>query len=168
MVERVRPDHVIVDHLAFSARLALTGTGVRHADVVLGHPSALTVGDEVYGLPPAWPQRLQPDPDSLVDLRRQCEGVRDVFTQEWNAALAALDPAAPASDDAFAETGDTLLLNYPGELHPPERTRPAGGTPSSAAVRTEEPDAEVDAWLARGGSRSSTSVRQLPLGASTC
>ena len=35
---RVRPDQVIVDHLAFSARLALLAGGVPHADVVLGHP----------------------------------------------------------------------------------------------------------------------------------
>jgi zeaxanthin glucosyltransferase len=151
VVERVRPDHVIVDHLAFSARLALTGAGVRHADVVLGHPSALTVGDEVYGYPPAWPRRLQPTRVSLGDLRRQCEGVRDVFTQEWNEALAALDPAAPASDDAFAETGDLLLLNYPGELHPPERTALLGPHAFlGSSVRTDEPDAEVDSWLAHG------------------
>ncbi|MFC7491671.1 MULTISPECIES: nucleotide disphospho-sugar-binding domain-containing protein [unclassified Knoellia] len=150
LVERVRPDHVIVDHLAFSARLGLIGAGVRHADVVLGHPSALTVGDEVYGYPPAWPRRLQPTRSSLVDLRRQCEGVRNVFTQEWNAALAVLDPSAPASDDAFAETGDVLLLNYPGELHPPERTALLGRHAFlGSAVRSDEPDAEVDAWLAR-------------------
>lgn len=152
VVQRVRPDHVVVDHLAFGARLGLTGAGVRHADVVLGHPSALTVGDEVYGHPPAWPRRLQPDAHSLDDLRRQCESVRDVFTQGWNAALATLDPSAPASDDAFAETGDTLLLNYPGELHSPERTALLGRHAFlGSAVRTEEPDAEVDAWLARGG-----------------
>ncbi|MFW5468924.1 nucleotide disphospho-sugar-binding domain-containing protein [Knoellia sp. CPCC 206435] len=149
VVERVRPDHVIVDHLAFSARLGLAAAGVPHADVVLGHPTALTVGDEVYGHPPAWPRRIQPDQESLDNLRRQCEGVRDAFTHEWNAVLAALDPAAPASDDAFAERGDTLLLNYPGELHAPERTALLGRHAFlGSAVRTEERDAEVDAWLA--------------------
>lgn len=153
IVHRVNPDHVIVDHLAFSARLALSGTGVRHADVVLGHPSALTVGDEVYGYPPAWPRRLQPAPSDLVDLRRQCEHVRDVFTDQWNGVLASLDPGARATSDAFAETGDVLLLNYPGALHPPERTALLGRHAFlGSAVRTEEPDAEVDAWLAGGGS----------------
>ena len=152
VVERVRPDHVIVDHLAFSARLSLSGNGVRHADVVLGHPTALTVGDEVYGYPPAWPSCLSPDPHDLADLRRRCEGVRDAFTAQWNDALAALDPAAPASEDTFAETGDVLLLNYPGELHPPERTALLGRHAFlGSAVRAEEPDAEVDAWLARDG-----------------
>ena len=148
VVERVRPDQVIVDHLAFSARLALSSAGVQHADVVLGHPSALTVGDEVYGYPPAWPSTLHPDPAALADLRRQCEQVRDQFTDQWNRALAALNPGATVSEDAFAETGDALLLNYPGELHRPERTALLGRHAFlGSAVRTEEPDAEVDAWL---------------------
>lgn len=149
VVERVRPDQVIVDHLAFSARLALSGVGVRHGDVVLGHPSALSVGDEVYGYPPAWPRCLQPDPAALADLRRRCEQVRDAFTQQWNDALSTLNPAAPTSADAFAETGDMLLLNYPHELHPPARSAQLGHHAFlGSAVRAEESDAEVDAWLA--------------------
>lgn len=148
VVERVRPDQVIVDHLAFSARLALSSAGVHHADVVLGHPSALTVGDEVYGYPPAWPSALDPDPAALADLRQQCELVRSQFTDQWNRALDALDPGAAASEDAFAETGDVLLLNYPGELHWPERTSLLGRHAFlGSAVRAEESDAEVDAWL---------------------
>ncbi|TPG17794.1 nucleotide disphospho-sugar-binding domain-containing protein [Pedococcus bigeumensis] len=150
LVDRVRPDQVIVDHLAFSARLGLTGAQVPHADVVLGHPSALTVGDEVYGYPPAWPNRLQPSPRALDALRRQCEGVRDAFTEQWNTVLATLDPGADASHDAFAETGDVLLLNYPEDLHAPERTAllPRHAFLGST-VRSETPDREVDAWLAR-------------------
>ena len=149
VVDKVQPDDVIVDHLAFSARLALKSAGIRHADVVLGHPSALTVGDEVYGYPPVWPRGLQPDPAALADLRLLCERVRDNFTAQWNTALATLDPAAATSDDAFDETGDVLLLNYPGELHPPERTAQLGPHAFlGSAVRTEAPDAEVDAWLA--------------------
>ena len=148
VVARVRPDQVIVDHLAFSARLALSSAGIEHADVVLGHPSALTVGDEVYGYPPAWPSTLHPDPAALADLRRQCEQVRDQFTDQWNRALAALHPGATLSEDAFAETGDALLFNYPGELHRPERTALLGRHAFlGSAVRTEEADAEVDAWL---------------------
>ena len=149
VVARVRPDHVVVDHLAFSARLALVGSGVRHADVVLGHPSALTVGDEVYGFPPAFPRAVRPQPAELEALRVRCDRVRDSFTAQWNEALGVLDPGAAASSDAFAETGDVLLLNYPGELHPAERT---GLLPDHAflgsAVRTEAPDGQVEEWLA--------------------
>lgn len=149
LVERVRPDAVLVDHLAFGARLGLVSARVPHADVVLGHPSALTVGDEVYGYPPSWPRDFHPDPQGLADLHALCVDVRDTFTAQWNAALAELDPAAAPSTDAFAETGDLLLLNYPGRLHEPERTAllPAH-TFLGSAVREEPRDPEVESWLA--------------------
>jgi len=154
VIELVRPDHVVVDHLAFGARLALTAAGIRHADVVLGHPSALTIGEEVYGLPPAVPRRLQPAPDELAGLRAVCEAVRDQFTEQWNRALVAVNPDASTTRDAFAETGDVLLLNYPGELHDPRRTAllPPHAFLGSA-VRDEPGDREVDAWLASGDDR---------------
>ena len=150
VVDLVRPDDVLVDHLAFGARLGLTAAGIRHADVVLGHPTALTVGEEVYGLPPAFPRRVQPSADRLAQLARLCERVRDEFTEQWNAALTSIDPGATASRDAFAETGEVLLLNYPGDLHPPERTAllPPHAFLGSA-VRREPADAQVDAWLAQ-------------------
>lgn len=161
VVDRVRPDHVVVDHLAFSARLALTAGGVRHGDVVLGHPSALSVGSEVYGYPPAWPRRFRPDPDALAHLHDLCAGVRDSFTEGWNETLQTLDPSATASHDAFGETGDVLLLNYPEALHPLARTRllPRHSFLGSA-VRTEAPDPQVDAWLAS----STTPVVYVSLG----
>jgi UDP:flavonoid glycosyltransferase YjiC (YdhE family) len=149
LVEQVRPDRVIVDHLAFSARLGLLTAGVRHADVVLGHPSALPVAGEVYGYPPCWPDVFTPAAGDLVELRTLCEAVRDSFTAQWNAALAELDPSATPSADAFQETGDVLLLNYPEELHDPARTEllPPHRFLGSA-VRDEAVDLEVEAWLA--------------------
>lgn len=149
IIAEVQPDQVIVDHLAFSARLALISAGVRHADVVLGHPTALPVGDEVYGSPARWPVAFTPDDDELTQLRLLCERVRDDFTLQWNDALLQLDPAAPPSGDAFTETGDVLLLNYPAELHDPARTAllPEHAFLGSA-VRTEADDPEVTRWLA--------------------
>lgn len=122
IVDRVEPDQVIVDHLAFSARLALTVAGVPYADVVLGHPSALPVGDEVYGYPPAWPAAFGAPESELDALHRLCRDVQDAFTAEWNAALRVLSPGATPSADAFAEHGDLLMLNYPAALHDPART----------------------------------------------
>lgn len=149
VLEQVRPDRIIVDHLAFTARLALGAAGVPYGDVVLGHPSALTVRGEVYGFPPDWPAAFRPDPAALDALRERCVQVRESFTAEWNAALAELAPDAPPVQDAFAETGDVLLLNYPQALHPPTRT--AALPPHAflgSAVREEPADAEVKAWLA--------------------
>jgi len=149
VVDEVRPDAVLVDHLAFSARLALSSAAIAHADVVLGHPTALPVGDEVYGCPPAFPRALVPDPGAWADLRTVCEEVRDAFTREWNAASRALSPGAAEVADAFAVTGDVLLLNYPEALHDPERTSllPPHRFLGSA-VRAEPHDGGVDAWVA--------------------
>ncbi|MEO8850933.1 MAG: nucleotide disphospho-sugar-binding domain-containing protein, partial [Allobranchiibius sp.] len=149
VIEQVRPDQVIVDHLAFGARLALTASGTRHADVVLGHPSALTVGDEVYGYPEQFPRAITPDVAQLAPLRHLCEQVRDTFTAQWNEALMTLDPEARLSADAFAETGDVLLLNYPGQLHSQARTAQlAPHAFLGSAVREEAPDEQVETWLA--------------------
>ncbi|WP_395725882.1 nucleotide disphospho-sugar-binding domain-containing protein [Nakamurella sp.] len=149
VVDDVRPDHIIVDHLAFSARLALVAAGVPHADVVLGHPSALPVGAEVYGYPPAWPAAFTPDPEGLAALHRRCEQVRGAFTAEWNAALEVLAPRLGPSDDAFTEHGDQVLLNYPAALHDPARTPllPPHAFLGSA-VRDQPAPPDVAGWLA--------------------
>ena len=154
VVAEVGADTIIVDHLAFSARLALTAQGVPFADVVLGHPTALPVGgekSEVYGYPPVWPVAFEPDASALAALRSLCERVSANFTAEWNAALAELAPELPPTTDAFAEHGDLLLYNYPAELSDPART--AALPPHvflGSAVREEPVDAEVEAWISSG------------------
>jgi len=148
VVEAVQPDQVIVDHLAFSARLALQAGGAPHADVVLGHPTALPAGDEVYGYPPMWPKAFDPDPGELAALHQRCVVVRDAFTAEWNAALRTLAPQSEPSGDAFAEHGNLLLLNYPRALHDPARTAllPPHAFLGSA-VRDEALPADIAEWL---------------------
>ncbi|MGZ8804193.1 MAG: glycosyltransferase, partial [Microbacterium sp.] len=115
-VEAVQPDVIIVDHLAFSARLALQTAGVPYADVVLGHPSALPVAGEVYGFPPFWPGAFSPAAAELAELRSLCDEVSARFTAEWNRTALALDPSGPLTDDAFAEHGGLVLYNYPSAL----------------------------------------------------
>ncbi len=150
VVDAVQPDQVLVDHLAFSARLALLAGGVPHADVVLGHPSALPVGDEVYGYPPAWPAAFHPDPADLGALLERCRIVRAEFTAEWNAALKVLAPQAEPVRDAFTEHARPVLLNYPQQLHDPART---GALPEHAflgsAVRQQDPPPDIRDWLDR-------------------
>lgn len=148
VVESVAPDQILVDHLAFSARVALDSAGLAYGDVVLGHPSALPLGAaegrprEVYGFPPAWPVAFTPEPGALAELRDLCERVSARFTDEWNSALTTLNPQAEPVPFAFEEHGPTLLYNYPAELAP-ERT----GAFLGSAVRTEPLDDEVEAWL---------------------
>ena len=143
VVESVAPDAILVDHLAFSARLALSAAGIAHADVVVGHPSALPVSGEVYGYPPSWPAAFAPSESELAELRELCERVSESFTREWNAALAELAPGAAPSRSAFEEHGDVVLFNYPAALGDGRDAVYLG-----SAVREEEPDAEVELWLA--------------------
>ncbi|MBM7503177.1 nucleotide disphospho-sugar-binding domain-containing protein [Agromyces aurantiacus] len=152
IVEEVRPDEVLVDHLAFNARLGLATAGVPYGDVVLGHPSALPVGDEVYGLPPEWPSAVRPDPDELADLRALCERVSNRFADEWNRAARELDPAFPTTADAFAEHGPLVLYNSPSELADPARgpLLPPHRFLGSA-LREEPEDREIADWSETAG-----------------
>ncbi len=148
VVSRVKPDSVLVDHLAFSARLALLAGGIPHADVVLGHPSALPVGQEVYGYPPAWPSAFEPDPDGLGGLLQRCRLVRDTFTADWNEALEILAPQADPTADAFTEHADPVLYNYPGQLHDPHRgTLLPPHAFLGSAVRHQQAPADIARWL---------------------
>jgi len=121
---------------------------VPHGDVVLGHPSALPVGAEVYGYPPAWPAAFRPDAGALAALRLRCEQVRDAFTGEWNGALETLAPQVNPTEDAFAEHSDVVLLNYPAQLHSAERTAllPPHAFLGSAVRRLGVP-ADIERWL---------------------
>lgn len=148
-VEAVRPDTILVDHLAFSARLALQTAGIEYADVVLGHPSALPVAGEVYGYPPFWPTAFSPDEDELAALRALCQTVSMRFTDEWNETARTLEPSAVGTTDAFAEHGDLVLYNYPAALaHGDGRALPAHAFLGSTR-RIEAPDVEVDEWMSR-------------------
>jgi len=149
VVDRVAPTEILVDHLAFSARIALDAARIPYGDMVLGHPTALPVGDEVYGYPPFWPAAFTPDRERMAELLTLCRQVSSRFTEEWNTAAATLGSTAEPTTDAFGLSGDLLLLNYPRQLHPPART---ASLPAhvflGSTVREEPADAEVDRWLA--------------------
>jgi UDP:flavonoid glycosyltransferase YjiC (YdhE family) len=147
-VDAVRPDAILVDHLAFSARLALQTAGIHYADVVLGHPSALPVAGEVYGYPPFWPSAFSPAAAELAALRSLCDEVSLRFTAEWNRTAHALDASAPSTANAFAEHGDLVLYNYPATLAEGDgRALPPHAFLGSTR-RVEGVDAEVEAWMA--------------------
>lgn len=118
----VRPDRVVVDHVAFGARLALCALGVEAATMVLGHPSALPATGELYGLPPEWPDALRPDTADLLSLAQTCrESVEDLrrCSQE------VLDRRAPergAIGDLTSTPGHPTIYVYPEALH--DRRRP--------------------------------------------
>lgn len=155
VVRAVAPDAILVDHLAFGATLALRAAGIPHADVVLGHPTALPIAGERYGVPPAWPAAFQPDSCEMTDLERLADEVSGRFTDDWNQAARELDPAAAAIDDAFRVHGDVVLYSYPEALHDPGRSvhLPPRHEFLGSSVRDEELDAAAAAWLADGAGR---------------
>ena len=155
VVRAVAPDAILVDHLAFGAVLGLRAGGADFADVVLGHPTALPVADEQYGVPATWPAALDPDPTELVELRRLAAAVARQFTDEWNGALRALDPGATPVADAFRVHGQNVLFSYPEALHDARRAPhlPRPHTFLGASVRHEVLDLEAEAWVARDAGR---------------
>ncbi|KTR85530.1 glycosyltransferase [Leucobacter chromiiresistens] len=150
IVAEVQPDEIVVDHLAFSARLALRAGGMDHIDMVLGHPTALPLpaAGELYGYPSTWPAAFDPSAEQLDDLRALCARVSVSFTDEWNRALAELDPTAPPATDAFAEHGDHLVYNYPEQLVPESRRAMLPPhTCIGSSLRPEQADDAVQRWL---------------------
>jgi len=150
-VRSVRPDLILVDHLGFGATLALTAAELPYMDVVLGHPSALPVGDERYGVPTAWPSAIDPDVDALDGLRQLADQVAEAFTDDWNAALQVLDPGHAPVADAFRVHGDVVLFSYPEALHDRRRAPllPADHVFLGASARDEELDEDAERWLHR-------------------
>lgn len=141
LVDDVRPDRLVVDHVSFNSTLAAVATGRPFATVVPGHPSQLPVGDERYGLPAAWPAALAPASDDVDALRALCDRVAERFTARWNEARRTIDPGVDPVDDAFVVTGDRVLLHWSAEHHDPGRTPrlPTGTTFAGPLVRTEGP-----------------------------
>ncbi len=151
IVEQVRPDAILVDHLAFGATIGLRAAGIPYADVVLGHPRQLPLAGETYGVPGAWPAAFSPDPQELEDLGSVARRIADRFTDAYNGALRAVAADAQAVDDAFAAHGSMVLFNYPQALHDHERTAelPRAHAFLGATPRREQASADVEAWLDR-------------------
>lgn len=158
IIEEVGPDQVLVDHLAFGATLGLQASKIPYCDVVLGHPTALPVGNEVYGGLTDWPTCFHPGADELEQLRSQCRSVSDHFTDDWNRASKQIDPGAGEVDDAFALHGDHVMFNYPAELHDPRRDAVVSEqigphTFLGASVRGDDVERDVAEWFERIGTR---------------
>ncbi|MBA8816573.1 UDP:flavonoid glycosyltransferase YjiC (YdhE family) [Microbacterium halimionae] len=150
LVALLEPDEIIVDHLAFSARVALQAAGIAYGDVVLGHPTALPVAGEVYGYAPFWPSEFSPEAEELAELRALCEQVSASFTAQWNSAALAINPEALPTQDAFAEHGARVLYNYPAALADGDGRQLPPHEFLGSTRRTEPADEEVDAWIATG------------------
>ena len=148
-VEAVRPDAILIDHLAFSARLALQTAGIPFGDVVLGHPTALPVAGEVYGYPPFWPKAFRPDAGELaVAARALRRGVGPVHRRvEPHGARprpgARLRPPTPSASTGIS-CSTTIRANSPRAMgarcpRTSSSDRPAAPRPSTPRSKTGSP-----------------------------
>ena len=135
IIAEVQPDRILVDHVAFGARLALHALGVIPATIVLGHPTALPAPGELYGLPPVWPTCLQPDADELAELIRICADSTTDLTRDANAMLDDASADHPRLDDLTSLAGRPTIYMYPSALHDPKRPLPPGAV-SIGTLRT--------------------------------
>lgn len=154
IVNDVRPSAVLVDHLAFAATIGLRALRVPYGDVVIGHPTALPVGDELYGVPSAWPPAIGPGAIDLAQLRATARRATSAFTETYNQTLHAIAPTATPVEDAFAAHGELVLYDYPAELHGPIRSaRLPRHAFLGSAVRKETADPDTMAWLTKPDQR---------------
>lgn len=158
IVEAVRPQQILVDHLAFGATLGLQAAGIPYSDVVLGHPTSLPMGDEVYGGLAAWPSCFTPSVAELDDLHTLCRAVTAQFTDDWNDASRQMTAGATQVDDAFRVHGEQVMFNYPAELHHAARSEVLdvsmpGAAFLGASIRRDDAPPDVAQWLHDVGDR---------------
>ncbi len=152
IIDRLDPDHIVVDHVSFAATLGAYATGRPFTTLVPGHPSQLPVGSERYGVPRTWPSAMGHDEEQLTDLHRLADRVTDAFTERWNRALAASGSARPPVDDAFRVHGDRVLYNSIAELTDPDRVAllPPNSRFVGPLVRRQALDDEFASWQVPG------------------
>ncbi len=155
LVDAVRPDAILIDHLAFAAGIGLRAGAIPYVDVVLGHPRQLPVGRETYGMPSAWPAAFDPQAAGLQGLEDLSRDVARSFTATYNDALRSLAADAALVDDAFAAHGDVVLFNYPSAVRAADRDPylPARHAFLGATLRRESATGDVAAWLERDAAR---------------
>ena len=149
ILDELQPEIVLSDQIAYGASLALRALERPYASLLVGHPSALPVPGELFGLPPYFPATLRVRPDDLAALHSLCAHVSKLFAAEFRLALHRLNPHAAPSADPFAAGSPWLtLINYPAEL---ARHRPlaAGARFIGACVRHERIDPALAAEIAR-------------------
>ena len=125
IIDVVRPDRVVVDHVAFGARLAMHARGVETATVVLGHPTALPAPGELYGLPPSWPAAMRPDPEDLAFLVDRCRAAVEDLREASDELIRRRAPRLVPPHDLTSTPGEPTIYVYPEPLHGHERPLPA-------------------------------------------
>ncbi len=137
VVADLRPDRILVDHVAFGARLALMALGVEAASIVLGHPSALSAAGEVYGLPPEWPTAMRPNATEIHELTARCRASVSDLGDATSDLLRRRASGAPRRIDLTSTPGQPTIYVYPEALHDPLRPLPPNHVFVGSLARSE-------------------------------
>lgn len=114
------PDLFIVDQLSYAVTLALTCLRLPFVTFCPGHPTYVPRGEQLFGVPYAWPRAFDVADAEIKHLRAVAAETRDRFTSIFNEIVAAYAPTLPPVDDAFRLTSDhAIVFNSPdfGHLH---------------------------------------------------
>lgn len=143
IVDDLRPELVLSDHLAFGASLALRALGVPYTAFLPGHPCQLPPPGHVFGYPARRPEGFAEEHE-LAALRALCDRASRVFTRRFNETLLELAPDAQPVESAFAAIAPRgTLVNYPARLAGSPVA--PGATLVGSCVRDESGNPELEA-----------------------
>lgn len=112
ILQVVRPNVIVVDHLAFGATAALRSLNAPFLSFHPGHPSAIAL-DVPYGMVGRIPSPFRVSDDELRSLEQAARDVVDRFTVAYNEAI----HDAPEVANPFNAPGPLgLIANYPKSL----------------------------------------------------
>jgi MGT family glycosyltransferase len=143
VVDEIRPELVLSDHLAFGASLALRALGVPYTAFLPGHPCQLPPPGHPFGYPARRPAGFAEDQE-LAALRVLCDEADHAFTRRFNDTLLDLAPDARPVESAFGAIAPRgTLVNYPRSLAGAPVA--PGASLVGSCVREEPGDPELDA-----------------------
>jgi UDP:flavonoid glycosyltransferase YjiC (YdhE family) len=142
------PDLFVVDQLSYAATLALYTLDLPFVTFCTGHPTYVPQGDQLFGVPYAWPEGMCPGKSELASLRFINRKVEQQFTAECNRVIGSFSRTRTPVANAFRLTSTrAILFNYPdfGHLQGAGHT----GTHKIFVGYAFEPDTPHPVWMAR-------------------
>ena len=142
-----RSDLYLSDQLSYAVTLALICLQLPFVTFCPGHPTYIPTGDQLFGVPYAWPREFDVSDADLAALRSVAAETDRRFTAIFNRVIAAHAPGVDPVDSAFRVASPIArLFRYPdfGDLH-----QGAGGSESIFMGYSFEPEALPTSWSAR-------------------
>ena len=123
LADQERPDLFVVDQLSYAVSLALYCLSLPFITFCPGHPTYVPHGDQIFGVPYAWPREFRIPLQELQKLREVAAQTDRQFTEIFNAIIQDYDSRLLPIPSAFRFTSSqAILFNYPdfGHLHQEE------------------------------------------------